>query len=207
MNHIMLVGIQWSGKWTQARLILEKLPDAILFEMGGELRKYAATGTPDGEHVDSFLKQGLKVPTEYIVRLSEKFIQENPGKRILIDWGIRSKDQNDALESVWSNFDVLYFDLDQETAVKRLCGRRIDPITQETFPASYTGETNPKTGNILVTRSDDTEEAIRKRISWSIADTLPLIEVWKNHGHQVFDIDANRSEGEIFADVESALQQ
>lgn len=69
--------------------------------MGGELRKYAATGTPDGQHVDSFLKQGLKVPTEYIVKLSEKFIKENPGKRILIDGGIRSKDQNDALESVW----------------------------------------------------------------------------------------------------------
>lgn len=90
--------------------------------------------------------------------------------------------------------------------MKRLCGRRIDPITQETFPASFTGETNPKTGNKLVVRADDTEEAIRKRIAWSISDALPLVEVWKKNGHQVFDIDAGRSEEEIFADVEKALR-
>lgn len=175
--------------------------------MGGELRRYAANGTPDGEHVRSFLEQGLKVPTEYVVRLSKKFIDENTGKRILIDGAIRSKEQNDAMESVWGNFDVLYLDLDEETAVKRLCGRRIDPETQETFPASFTGDTNPKTGNKLVVRADDTESAIRKRISWSIGDTLPLLEVWKSHGHQVFDIDASQSEEEIFEEVEKVVQK
>ncbi len=175
--------------------------------MGGELRRFAENGTPDGEHVRSFLEQGLKAPTEYIVKLSKKFIDENVGKRILIDGAIRSKEQNDAMESVWGGFDVLYLDLDEETAVKRLCGRRIDPETQETFPASFTGEINPKTGNILIVRADDTESAIRKRIAWSIGDTLPLLEVWKSHGHQVFDIDANQSEEEIFEEVEKIMQK
>jgi adenylate kinase family enzyme len=91
------------------------------------------------------MDQGLKVPTEYIVRLSKKFIEENKEKHILMDGAIRSKEQNDAMEKVWGNFDVIYLELDEETAVKRLCGRRIDPVTQETFPASFTAETNPKT--------------------------------------------------------------
>ena len=64
---------------------------------------------------------------------------------------------------------------------------------------------NPKTGNTLVTRADDTEEAIRKRIAWSIGDTLPLIEVWKKHGHAVYDIDASQSEEEIFREVERTV--
>ena len=202
----MLVGIQGSGKGTQARKILEKYPDDfILFEMGGELRRFAKNGTPDGDIVNAILVAGNKVWPEYIIELSKQFIEKNKTKRILIDWGIRDKFQNDAMESVWWDFDVLYLNLDEETAVERLCGRRIDPVTQETFPASFTGEVNPKTGNTLVTRADDTEEAIRKRIAWSIGDTLPLIEVWKKHGHAVYDIDASQSEEEIFREVERVV--
>jgi len=32
MSHVMLVGIQWSGKGTQARRILEKYDDYILLK-------------------------------------------------------------------------------------------------------------------------------------------------------------------------------
>lgn len=91
--------------------------------------------------------------------------------------------------------------------MERLAGRRIDPVTSETFPASFTGETNPKTGNTLITRADDTPEAIRKRMAWSISDTLPLINTWKEHGHTIYDIDASKSEDEIFEEVKKAIQK
>ena len=173
--------------------------------MGGELRKLIQSGTADGVHAKSFMDQGLKVPTEYIVRLSKKFIEENKDKHILMDGAIRSKEQNDAMEVVWGNFDVVYLELDEETAVKRLGGRRINTETQETFPSSFTGATNPKTGNALVTRDDDKEEAIRKRIAWSISDTLPLLGIWRENGHNVFSINANQEEEEIFHDIETIV--
>lgn len=202
----MLVGIQGSGKWTQARKILEKYPnDYVLFEMGGELRKFAKNGTPDGDTVKAIIEAGNKVGPEYIIKLSKDFIEKNKDKKILIDGAIRDKFQNDAMESVWWDFSVLYLSLDEDTAVARLCGRRIDPVTQETFPASFQWDTNPKTGNKLVTRADDTEDAIRKRIAWSISDTLPLLEVWREHGHNVYEIDADQSEEEIFAEVEKVI--
>lgn len=90
--------------------------------------------------------------------------------------------------------------------MKRLSGRRIDPETSETFPASFTSETNPKTGNVLITRTDDTPDAIRKRIAWSIADTLPLIEVWKRHGHRIYRVDAIETEEDIFTHVEKMIE-
>lgn len=207
MTHIMLIGIQGAGKGTQARKILEKHPDYVLFEMGSELRKFASNGTPDGDHVRSFVEQGLKAPTEYIVKLTEKFLQENSGKTVLIDGAIRSAEQNDALETVWGDFSVIFLDLDEETAVARLSGRRIDPVTQETFPIGFSGDINPKTGNKLITRADDTPEAIRKRIAWSKGDTLPLIEVWKRHGHSVFRIDGADSEEVVFKQIEKILEQ
>lgn len=203
----MLIGIQWSGKGTQARRIFEKYDDYTLFEMGTELRKFAKIDSEDWHKVREAIEAGLKAPTEYVVKLTEKFIAENSDKKVLIDGAIRSAEQNNALEKVWGNFDVLWLDLDEETAVQRLSGRRIDPVTSETFPASYTGEKNPKTGNMLVTRADDTQEAIRKRIAWSISDTLPLIEVWKRHGHAIHRIVASQSEDEIFREVEKIVNR
>ncbi len=207
MKNIMLTGIQGSGKWTQARKVLEKYPDYVIFEMGSELRKFAKNGTRDGDTVNSILIAGNKVWPEYIIELSKNFIEKNKDKSILIDGAIRDKFQNDAMEKVWWDFDVIYFELAEDRAVERLCGRRIDPVTQETFPASFTGDTNPKTGNTLVVRSDDTEEAIRKRIAWSISDTLPLLDIWRDTGHAIYTIDANQSEDEIFEYVEKVVQK
>ncbi len=56
MHHLMLVGIQGSGKGTQARKILEKYPDFILFEMGTELRAFAKLETEDGKRVKDALE-------------------------------------------------------------------------------------------------------------------------------------------------------
>lgn len=201
----MLVGIQGSGKGTQARKILEKYPNFVLFEMGGELRRFIQTDNPLAQEAKKLMDAGLKAPTTAIVAMTESFLGRNAGKNILMDGVIRSKDQDEAIGHLFGNFDVLYLHLDEETAVERLCGRRIDPVTQETFPASFTGEANPKTGNTLIVRADDTEEAIRKRIAWSIGDTLPLIEVWKKHGHTVYDIDASQGEDEIFKEIEKVV--
>jgi adenylate kinase len=173
--------------------------------MGGELRKFAKNGTPDGDTVKSIIEAGVKVGPEYIIKLSKAFIEKNKDKKILIDGAIRDKFQNDAMEKVWGEFDVLYLELDEDTAVSRLCGRRIDPVTQETFPGSYKGDKNPKTGNTLIVRTDDTEDAIRKRIAWSISDTLPLLHIWEANGHKIHRIDADQSEEEIFAEVEKAM--
>lgn len=202
----MLVGIQGSGKGTQARKILEKYPnDYVLFEMGGELRRFIQWDSSEAKDAKSYMDQWLKVPTASIIKMAENFLLANTGKRIIMDGVIRSADQNEAIGSLFGKFDVIYFKLDEDTAVDRLCGRRIDPVTQETFPASFAWDTNPKTGNKLITRADDTEDAIRKRIAWSISDTLPLLGVWREHGHNVYEVDADQNEEEIFGEVEKII--
>jgi adenylate kinase family enzyme len=206
MKHIMLVGIQWSGKWTQARNILEKYPDDfVLFEMGGELRRFILTDSDEAREAKLLMDAGKKAPTKAIISMTQAFLEKNKTKRILLDWVIRSRDQHEAIGHLFGNFDVLYLSLDIEIAVRRLCGRRIDPATQETFPADFVWETNPKTGNQLITRADDTEDAIRSRIAWSISDTLPLLDIWKESGHEIYRIDADQSEAEIFREVEKVV--
>ena len=173
--------------------------------MGSELRKFIKGDSPLAKESKALMDGGYKVPTEAVIEMTKMFLAEHSGKRIIMDGVIRSQDQQDAIGHLFGNFDVIYLELDEETAVKRLCGRRIDPVTQETFPANFIGDTNPKTGNMLVTRHDDTEEAIRKRIGWSINETLPLLDVWKEGGHAVYTINANQDEEAIFAEIEGVL--
>ncbi len=205
MSHVMLVGIQGSGKGTQARHILDKYDDYILFEMGGELRRFIQETSPEAQEAKSCMDAGLKVPTGSIIKMAQNFITKHSDKKIILDGVIRSEEQNTAIAHLFGDFQVVYLELDEETAVRRLCGRRIDPVTQETFPASFVGDVNPKTGNTLVVRADDTEEAIRKRIAWSISDTLPLIHVWESQGHKVYRINASQSEEEIFWEIGNIL--
>lgn len=173
--------------------------------MGAELRRFIQSDNPLALEAKVLMTAGHKAPTTAIIEMTKQFLNTNSGKYIIMDGVIRSKDQDEAIGHLFGDFDVLYFMLDEDTAVTRLCGRRIDPETQETFPASYIGDKNPKTGNMLVTRADDTEDAIRKRIAWSISDTLPLLNTWKEHGHAVYEIDADQSEDEIFTEVEKML--
>ena len=129
--------------------------------MGGELRKFIQEDTPAARDAKSYMDQWLKVPTSAVVAMTENFIAKNPNKKIILDGVIRSKEQNDALAHLFGDFKVVYFELSEDVAVERLSWRRIDPVTQETFPASFTGDKNPKTGNTLITRADDVPEAIR----------------------------------------------
>jgi adenylate kinase family enzyme len=66
--------------------------------MGTELRKFSKLDTEDGRRVKEALDEGAKAPTEYIVKLTEKFLADHNGKKVLIDGAIRSAEQNDALE-------------------------------------------------------------------------------------------------------------
>jgi adenylate kinase family enzyme len=70
----------------------------MLFEMGTELRKFSKLDSEDGKRVKEALDAGLKAPTEYIVKLTEKFLADHSGKKVLIDGAIRSAEQNDDLE-------------------------------------------------------------------------------------------------------------
>lgn len=205
MQHIMIVGIQGSGKWTQCQKILGKYPEYVLFETGQELRKIAKIDTPVGRDIRDTLAAWKLVKTEQIKDILTDFLSCHPNTPILFDSIIRSKEQNDILWPLIPQFSVIFLELNEETALRRLSGRRIDPETNEIFPAEFKGDANPKTGNKLVTRSDDTPESIRSRISWSIHDTLPLIWIWRSEGHQIYTIDASESVENVFHEIDTIL--
>lgn len=200
----MLVGIQGSGKGTQAR----KLIDAFgykLFDAGAELRKMAKNDTDLGRKIHHFISNGLQVPAEFLRETISTFMKKNTGNPILFDGPIRSKEQDEVIRPILGKCLIIDLVLDPNLAIERILRRRIDPETGETFPADFPLSTNPKTGNTLIKRDDDQEEIIKNRIKWSIEESLPLIEVWKKDGYDVHHIDANRDMETIFKEITNII--
>ncbi|HRI35623.1 MAG TPA: nucleoside monophosphate kinase [bacterium] len=197
--NLILIGIQGSGKGTQAAKILERY-DCVGFDTGRALREFAEGDSDEAREVDAILKAGKLVPTRVVAMVVRDFVERAGDTTILFDSVIRSAEQNDALgDIVGCDAAVLYFHLDEETAIRRLLGRKIDPVTKEVFGPEM--DVNPKTGNTLVHRSDDTLDAIKSRLEWSKKDTLPVLDIWRKEGRTIHTVDASQSPDEVFVDL------
>src|SRR3989338_3129758 len=176
---LVLFGIQGSGKGTQAkRLAAEKGYE--IFEAGGALRKIAASGSPLGEKVKSFIDVGKLVPHEIIMDVLKNAIESQPKEqKILFDGVPRDLDQmrdfTAIMEKLGRDFRCLHITLDPEEGVQRILKR-----------AQIEG------------RADDaSEETIRKRMRTFMEKTLPVIESFKSAG-KVIEIDGQGSADEIY---------
>ncbi len=82
--NIVLMGIQGSGKGTQARKIAEKFGYQI-FDTGAELRKIATTDTELGRKINEIIVSGNYVPSEYIRDTIEYFVNTHKNIPVLFD--------------------------------------------------------------------------------------------------------------------------
>lgn len=165
----------------------------------------AKNNTDLWKKIKEIIEGGNYVPAEYIRDVIAHFIEANGNNPILFDGPIRSQEQDKVIRPILGKCIVICLDLDPENATNRLLHRRIDPETWETFPENFEGKINPKTGNELIIRKDDNLEAIKKRISWSMGESLPLVDIWKKDWYEVHHINANDDIEKIFQKIEHII--
>ncbi len=192
-----LLGTQGSGKGTQADALLERY-DFIHFDLGENLRQIASSGSELGRELAQHMNVGRRVPASLIAEVTrEKLEPTDPSKDILFDGILRALDE---LTVQWATLEaldlslpvIIFLNLDEETAVKRLSARRLCSACRARYRLEP-GQAMTKCrrcGGQLMTRSDDTPEAIRKRLDWYHDDTLPVIDYFRTRG-TVIDIDAS----------------
>lgn len=126
---LILLWIQWCGKWTQAKLLLEKLNNHMYFEMWETLRSlhtnsnliwnYMKHCMDSWKMVDNFI-------TNDLMDISLKIAEKN-NKHLMIDWYPRVAEQTQYLlprmQELWRDFIVVHFHLPKEKAIERLLKR------------------------------------------------------------------------------------
>jgi len=185
---LVLFGIQGSGKGTQAKRLAEE-KEYVIFEAGGELRKIAASKTPLGERVKSFIDQGNLVPFEIIMEVVRGFVEDlnGGGKRILFDGIPRDMDQRKAfmamMDALKREYLCIHITINEEDAVQRILGR-----------AREQG------------RADDAnEETIRRRMALFHEKTEPAIRAFEAEG-KVIEVDGEGGMEEVFERILLAIE-
>lgn len=204
----VLFGIQGAGKGTQAKFLCERLK-AAYFETGGQLRAVSSEPTELGEKIKSIIDAGHLVPNEVVMEMAGAFISKHTNEPIVFDGVPRKKKQDETLQALFKKmgreYRGIYFELSRDISEKRLLGRRICSKCKTVYPASYKAAVCEKCGGALVTRADDTDEAIRRRIDIFFEETVPVIEEWRKNG-QLISVNARGSIQEVRTELFARLK-
>ncbi len=188
--NILLLGPQGSGKGTQAKLISQTygIPQVATGDM---IREIKELDTELGRRVKEIYDRGDLVDDATIVELIESRLDRGdtiPG--FILDGFPRNTPQAEALDELLArlgrDLDVV-FELqigDREVLLERLARR----ATEEG-------------------RTDDTPDAIRKRLEIYERETAPLVEYYRSTRGNVVGIHACRTIEDVFAEIRAALDQ
>jgi len=185
---VLLLGVQGSGKGTQAKRIAEEYGLARI-STGDMLRAAISDGTPFGKEVKPILEGGELVPDELMIDLIRERLQKGDAKEgFILDGFPRTMPQAEALDAMLAEIGrplsvVFELQTPDEVAIERLRRR-----------AQEEG------------RADDTEEAIAKRIQLYHQETEPLVGHYRLMGNLV-GIHGDRPENEVFAEIQDALEK
>ncbi len=204
---IVLMGPQGSGKGTQAQLLVEKYNLAYI-STGAIFREAVDKQTDLGRQVKDILEKGELVPDELTNALvEERLLQVDCQAGFILDGYPRNLPQAEFLLSKFSITHVLEIWISDEEAVKRISGRRMCScgMTYHVVynPPQVEGKCD-RCGGKLYVRSDDTEEAVRKRLHIYHQQTEKLIDYFKDKGIY-FRINGEQSITKVYQDIVKIL--
>ncbi len=209
MNFVFL-GPPGAGKGTLAKQASEKLKVPHI-STGDLFREAIQKGTPLGKEVQSILSRGDLVPDGLTIQLvRERIDQEDCRNGFILDGFPRTIPQAEALQTFAPPTQVINFLLSEEEIIKRLSGRRSCPqcgaIYHIAFNPPRIDELCDSCSARLITRKDDTIEAIKNRLGVYNSQTVPLIAFYEKRGI-LSNIDASPSAVEVLESFLSLIQK
>ncbi len=201
---LLFIGPPGSGKGTQAKIVSNKL-DLVHFSTGEVFRHMK------DPQIQGYMDRGDLVPDEKVIEVFQKYIESKKlHDNLLIDGSPRSLYQYKKFKKIFSNYKqsidkVVYINISDQEALKRLTARRIDKKTGKI----YNLITNPPGPDVdsknLSVRDDDKKEAVLERLR---VQKVPrdMLEAIKKDGILV-EVNGERPIDDISQDILSVLKK
>ena len=210
---ILFVGPQGAGKGTQADILTAKLGIPHI-SSGDLLRAVIERQTAVGQQAKPYYDRGDLVPDSIMVEMFlQRLAEPDSIKGAILDGFPRTIAQARALDEALAPLhraidQVIYLKADPNVLVRRLANRYICRAQQH----PYNLITNPPKqpgicdidGSPLYQRSDDTEEAVRRRLEIFFDETIKLLDYYGAKG-KVREIDAEQPIPAVTAAILRAL--
>jgi len=185
--NLLVLGPQGAGKGTQAKRIAAE--HAIPHVSTGDMFRALDESTELGRKVKAIMDAGELVPDEVTVAMiQDRLAQADAEGGFVLDGFPRNLAQAEALDTMLGGIGrgldaILFFDVPDEIGMERALSR-----------AELEG------------RSDDTPEAIARRLAVYHEQTEPIVEHYRATGKLV-PLHAERTIDEVWAEIDEALRQ
>jgi len=212
--YIILLGAQGSGKGTQAELLSQTL--GVPHIASGDLfRKAIDEKTELGIKAKAYIDRGELVPDDLTVTMVVKRLEEpDCSQGVLFDGFPRTVAQAEVLDKglqeVGKQIDLaIYLQVLREELLKRLSGRYICKAKQHvyninTHPPKVAGVCDID-GSELYQRSDDTGEAVQKRLDIFFNETIRLLDYYGNQ-KKLVEVDGNQDINQVQQSLLSVIR-
>lgn len=183
-KRLILVGPPGAGKGTQAKRLIDQLRVPHI-SSGDMLREARAKGTELGKKAGELMDRGELVPDEVVIAMVVERISEPDAQSgFMLDGFPRTRPQAEALdlalEKAGVKLDaVVLIEADDAVIERRITGRRADAKTGRIYHVDFDP---PPPGVEVTQRSDDTSEAVQKRLVKYHRETAPIIPYYESRG-------------------------
>jgi adenylate kinase len=215
---LILLGPPGSGKGTVAKSLSAHF--AIPHVSTGDiLRENVKAGTELGKQVKAVMDSGRLVSDQLVnLVVEDRLGRADCAQGVILDGYPRTIEQAKVLEGVLGKLALetvtLYLTVDYEVIVRRLGARRSCPVCGAVYnltskPPRKAGVCDVE-GAELITRNDDKEEVIRKRLVAYDEQTQPLVEFYRarvSRFHEVVGGEATTPEDNAASAIRAVEQE
>src|SRR5215468_3980229 len=195
VGSVILLGAPGAGKGTQAKVIGQQYGIPHI-STGDILRDNVARGTDLGKNAKAIMEKGELVPDALVLGMvKDRLDCPDCDRGFVLDGFPRTAAQAEWLDRFLTTRTfagrqlppiVMNFQVGYNQLFKRLTGRRSCPTCGRIYNVYFQPPRVPETcdidGSKLVTRKDDSEEAITVRLKSYEEQTRPLVEYYRQQG-------------------------
>ena len=208
MRKYIIMGVQGSGKGTQAKLLADAL-DLEHISVGDVFRWNVEHHTKLGAQVRRSVAGGELVSDDLVEKVVRRRLNEHDWNYgFIIDGFPRNQPQARFFLETYDLDAVILLDLPDSLVERRILSRRLCSRCGLDYNLISSRPAVPDVcdvcGGQLVARADDTPEAVKARLRDYHAKTLPVLELFRAK-EVVLEVDANQPAGAVQDEIRKRL--